>query len=270
MEGITVSNLSYAYQGAKEALKDVSFHVTAGKKLAVLGANGSGKSTLIQHFNGLILAQRGSVKIQGNLVIKKNLKSLRQRVGIIFDQPDDQILASTVLEDVAFGPRNLRLSEEEVQHRVKEALEQMKIEELGEASPYELSLGQKKKVAIAGVLAMKPEILVFDEPFSGLDPNSREGLRLALDELHQFGHTLIFTTHNVDIAYEWADEILILKEGQVLHHGGVEALEDEALVKKGNLELPTIVKLLTGTGIIGKHTKEGNRKIKEALEIENR
>ncbi len=267
MEGITVTNLSYTYQGAREALKDVSFHVTAGKKLAVLGANGSGKSTLIQHFNGLILPQKGTVKIRGEFVEKKNLKTLRQKVGIIFDQPDDQILASTVYEDVAFGPRNLRLSEEEVQQRVKQALEQMEIEELGKASPYELSLGQKKKVAIAGVLAMKPEVLVFDEPFSGLDPLSREGLKKALDALHRLGHTLIFTTHNVDIAYQWADQLLILKEGQVLHSGRVEALEDEKLVSKGNLELPTLVKILQGTGISEKNPAIINRTLKEALDI---
>ncbi|NBG87101.1 energy-coupling factor ABC transporter ATP-binding protein [Isachenkonia alkalipeptolytica] len=268
MEGISVSKMSYTYQGEQPALKNVSFNVTSGKKLAILGANGSGKSTLIQHFNGLILPQKGTVKIREDFVEKKNLKTLRQKVGIIFDQPDDQILASTVWEDVAFGPRNLRLAEEEVQHRVKKALKQMEIEELGEFSPYELSLGQKKKVAIAGVLAMKPEILVFDEPFSGLDPGSREGLKKALDTLHGRGHTLIFTTHNVDIAYQWADQLLILKEGQVLHSGGVEALENEDLLSKGNLELPGLVKLLQGTGIAGKDSAEINRTLKEALGIE--
>ncbi len=268
MKEITVSKLSYSYPGEKSALKDVSFRLNPGKKLAILGANGSGKSTLIQHFNGLILPQQGTVQIGGDLVAKGNLKTLRQKVGIIFDQPDDQILASTVSEDVAFGPRNLRLSEEEVRRRVTKALEQMEIAELGEASPYELSLGQKKKVAIAGVLAMKPEILVFDEPFSGLDPASREGLKKALDALHKLGHTLIFTTHNVDIAYQWADQLLILKEGRVLHSGDVNALEDEKLVSRGNLELPTSVKILQGTGITGNSPMDMNRALKEALSIE--
>lgn len=267
MEGITVSNLSYTYHGSRTALREVSFQVIPGKKLAILGANGSGKSTLIQHFNGLIPVQKGKVEIQGDRVEKKNLTTLRQKVGIIFDQPDDQILASTVWEDVAFGPRNLRLSEEEVRCRVKEALGQMEIEDLGEESPYELSLGQKKKVAIAGVLAMKPDFLVFDEPFSGLDPGSREGLKKALDDLHRQGHTLIFTTHNVDIAYQWADQLLILKEGRVLHSGEVDALEDEDLVLKGNLELPTMVKLLKDTGIMGKDPVKINRTLKEALDI---
>lgn len=268
MNSIMVSELSYSYSGSKQALKDVSFQMDLGKKLAILGANGSGKSTLMQHFNGLILPQKGKISM-GNLVVEqKNLKILRQKVGMIFDQPDDQIIASKVSEDLAFGPRNLRCSEEDVYRRVEEALSRMGIEDLRETSPYELSLGQKKKVAIAGVLAMEPEILVLDEPFTGLDPSSREGLKKALDELHQQGHTLIITTHNVDIAYEWADELMILKEGEVLYTGGVEALENELLVNEGNLESPRIVKLLEKTGITGKNAKEGNQKIKEALGIE--
>ncbi len=268
MKGILVSELSYTYSGNKQALKNVSFQLDRGKKLAILGANGSGKSTLIQHFNGLILPQKGKVTMGNHGVEQKNLKILRQKVGIIFDHPDDQIIASKVSEDIAFGPRNLRCSEEEVFRRVKEALSQMGIEELQDSSPYELSLGQKKKVAIAGVLAMKPEILVLDEPFTGLDPSSREGLKKALEDLHHQGHTLVITTHNVDMAYEWADELLILKEGEVLYTGVVEALEDKELVKKGNLESPGVVRLLENTGITGKNIEEGNRKIKEALGIE--
>lgn len=268
MNGIIVSGLSYTYSGNKQALKEINFQLDLGKKLAILGANGSGKSTLMQHFNGLILPQKGSVSMGNIEVEQKNLKILRQKVGMIFDQPDDQIIASKVSEDVAFGPRNLRCSEEDVCRRVEGALSRMGIEDLRETSPYELSLGQKKKVAIAGVLAMKPEILVLDEPFTGLDPSSREGLKKALDDLYQQGHTLIITTHNVDIAYEWADELLILKEGEVLFSGGVEALEDKDLVKEGNLESPEIVRLLENTGIRGKNAKEGNQKIKEALGIE--
>lgn len=247
MAVLEVSNLSYAYPDKTLALQDVSFQIPAKSKVAILGANGSGKSTLLQHLNGLTVAQSGSVSVLGQRISKKNLRDIRKTVGIVFDNPDEQLFSTLVYEDIAFGPRNLGYDEKTVAQKVEEMMALLDITHLRDRPPFNLSLGQKKRVAIAGVLAMEPSIMVFDEPFSGLDPCTLQQFLETLDDLFLRGHTLIVTTHDVDIVYGWANEFVILQEGQVLARGGKKLLEDEMLMQQARLKTPDLYNIFCST-----------------------
>ena len=264
MSILNISNLSYSYPDKTVALHQINLSINH-KKVAILGANGSGKSTLLQHFNGLIIPQHGEVFIKNLAVTKSNLRDIRKQVGIVFDSPDSQLFSTTVNEDIAFGPRNLGLSEEEIKIRVDKAVELVGLQNLRDKTPFNLSLGQKKKAAIAGVLAMNPEIMVFDEPFSGMDPYSLGQLLKILEILCEKNHTLIIATHDLDIAYGWAEEFIILHEGMVLAQGGTELLEDRSLMHKANLTLPIIRKVFDETPIKAKTPEEGNIVLKRLL-----
>lgn len=244
---IEIRNLSYRYHDGTKALKDVFLEVRRHRKLALLGANGSGKTTLLTHLNGLLLPQSGSVKIFGEALEKKNLRFVRQKVGILFDNPDNQLFSTTVFDDVAFGPFNMNCSESEIQRRTEEALTAVGIRDLAGKPPHNLSLGQKKKAAIAGLLSMDLELYAMDEPFSGLDPQSVGEFLEILDALHRRGCTLIISTHNVDLAYSWADDIVIIADGRITAIGGYEILHDELLLKNSRLELPTLVQIFAST-----------------------
>lgn len=193
-------------------------------------------------------------------MLKENLNEVRRAVGLLFDNPDNQLFSTTVSGDVAFGPRNLKLDPEIIEIRVKESLQLLGIEELAERPPYCLSLGQKKRAAIAGLLAMKPRMLAFDEPFSGLDPDVGSQFRDILDQLVEQGTTLIYSTHDVNLAYAWADQVVVMSKGKVLQAGEVDLLCDEELMRKASLPLPVLARLF-------KNSREKPRTVEEAMEV---
>lgn len=248
MNAIEIENLSYRYPDGTEALKDVSLTLQGRRKLALLGSNGSGKSTLLAHLNGLIPAQTGLVRIFELPVTNRNLRLVRQKVAILFDNPDNQLFSATVFDDVAFGPFNMGCPDPEIRQRTDEALHRVGLDTLRDRPPQNLSLGQKKKAAIAGLLAMSPELLVMDEPFSGLDPGSIAEFLAILDVLYENEVTQVLSTHDVDRAYAWADEVAILKDGRLLASGPWELLHDPALMRESELRLPTLVQLFERTG----------------------
>lgn len=243
MKEIDIKNLKYTYPDGTLAIDDMSMNIKGSKRVAILGSNGSGKSTLLQHLNGLILPQAGNISINGNRVEKENLEEIRKTVGYVFDNPDDQLFSTTVYEDIAFGPRNLLYDEKKVSKILDRVMDLVNIRELKDRQPHNLSLGQKRKVAIAGVLAMEPEIMILDEPFSGLDPISLDQFLEIFNRLHELGHTLIVTTHDVDIAYAWADEFILLNEGKLIAHGDITLLENREIISRTNLNLPTIYEI---------------------------
>ena len=215
---LEVKNLKYSYNAEYKALKGVSLKVDKGDMVALLGKNGAGKSTLFLHLNGIYEPDEGQVFIDGEELKydKKSLLKFRQKVGIVFQNPDDQIFAPTVEEDVAFGPLNLGLPMEEVQKRVVESLARVGMSGFEKTAPHHLSGGQKKRVAIAGILAMKPEVMVLDEPTAGLDPQGVVDLSKLLDELNEEGITIIISTHEVDLVPNYADKVFVLVDGKLI------------------------------------------------------
>lgn len=215
---ITINNLSYAYPDGTQALKNINLSIKANERVALIGANGSGKSTLQLHLNGLLMPQTGQVKVGEWEVIPENLSEVRNFVGVVFQNPDHQLFMTTVWEDVSFGPMNLGLEEKELQQRVKEAMKSVNIdpERYGNRNPDNLSGGEKKRVAIAGVLAMQPQILVLDEPSSQLDPRSR---RQLINLLNSLPLTQLIATHDLDLALELCDRTVVLSEGEIVYDG---------------------------------------------------
>lgn len=243
MYAVEVIGLSHFYPDGTQALKDVNLTVQEGTKIAILGPNGSGKSTLFYHLNGLFLPQNGKVIIKGEEITKKNIDWVRRCVGLVFQDSDDQLFAPTVYDDIAFGPRNLGLPEHEVEKRVKNALEMFGIKEYEKRNPDNLSGGEKKKAAVAGVLAMEPNVLVFDEPTAGLDPSSTVDIIEIMDELNTEGKSIIISTHDVDMASTWADEIYLLKKGEVYSSGKPEEIfGNMKALRQTKLTFPTIIK----------------------------
>ncbi|MHA1572599.1 MAG: energy-coupling factor ABC transporter ATP-binding protein [Alphaproteobacteria bacterium] len=225
---IDIRNVSFAYPDGVSALEDVSLHVERNERVAILGANGAGKSTLLYHLNGIFLSN-GCVRILGATVSKRNLKSIRQKVGMIFQNPDDQLFCPTVYDDVAFGPRNLSLPQDEVERRVSEALGAVDMAGFENRSAFHLSFGQKKRVAIATVLAMDSEILALDEPTSNLDPKGRREL---VNLLKRLGRTQIVVTHDLNLAAEMCQRAVVLHKGRKKADGPTaEVLGDAALLR---------------------------------------
>ena len=221
---LEASEVDYSYPGGEQALKTISVGFAKGRRTAVLGRNGSGKSTLFSLLNGIQRPQRGEVLFQGDPLryTRRELKLLRSRVGVVFQEPDNQLFSASIQEDISFGPMNLGLEKSEVKQRVDTAMAAVGLTALAGRPVHALSHGEKKRVCIAGVLAMQPEILVLDEPTAGLDPAMTRELTALLDQLHRQGLTLILATHNVDFAYAWADDICILDQGTVAFQGSVD------------------------------------------------
>ena len=243
---LEVKNLKYSYNSDYQALKGVSLKVEKGEMVALLGKNGAGKSTLFLHLNGIYQPDEGQVFIDGEELKydKKSLLKFRQKVGIVFQNPDDQIFAPTVEEDVAFGPLNLGLSMEEVQDRVEESLARVGMSGFEKTAPHHLSGGQKKRVAIAGILAMKPEIMVLDEPTAGLDPQGVVNLSKLLDELNEEGITIIISTHEVDLVPNYADRVFVLVDGILIGEGTPkEIFAQPEILEKANLKVPIVTDL---------------------------
>ena len=243
---LEVQNIKYSYNKDYQALKGVSLKVEKGEMVALLGKNGAGKSTLFLHLNGIYEPDEGKVFIDGEELKydKKSLLKFRQKVGIVFQNPDDQIFAPTVEEDVAFGPLNLKLPMEEVQKRVTESLARVGMSGFEKKAPHHLSGGQKKRVAIAGILAMQPEIMVLDEPTAGLDPQGVRGLSKLLKELNDEGITIIISTHEVDLVPNYAKKVFVLVDGLLIAEGTPkEIFAQPEILDQANLEVPIVTEL---------------------------
>ncbi|GAA1772523.1 ABC transporter ATP-binding protein [Luedemannella helvata] len=236
---LEISSLSYAYPDGSPALRGVDLHVARGERVAILGPNGAGKTTLVLHLNGILHGGDGSVRVGGLAVEPQDrarLMEIRRRVGIVFQDPDDQLFMPTVAEDVAFGPANLGLRGADLAERVDEALAAVDMADYRTRAPHHLSFGQRRRVAVATVLAMRPEILVLDEPSSNLDPASRRELSQILRAQPV---TLLMVTHDLPYALELCPRSVILDAGRVVADGPtVELLADEALMRQHRLELP--------------------------------
>jgi len=253
---IELQGVSFTYPGTITALDSFSAAVVRGRRTAVLGQNGSGKTTLFSLMNGLQRPQSGAVLFNGEPVRydRPGLLKLRQAVGMVFQDPDSQLFSACIYEDISFGPLNLGLPEAEVRRRVEKALKQMKLEELENRPTHSLSFGQKKRACIAGVLAMQPEVLVLDEPFAGLDPVMAVEFMAILDDLHAAGTTLIIATHDLDLAYAWADDAIILQNGRLLAQGSALELLTQPQVHTELGAAPLVAEIsraLALTGIRG-------------------
>ena len=235
---LEIGNLSFAYPDGRQALRGVTFALEPGEKVAILGPNGAGKSTLLLHLNGL-LHGNGDVYVMGHRVMeddKKTLGLIRSLVGLVFQDPDDQLFSPTVYDDVAFGPIYMGLSEDEIDDRVLRALSLVGLDGYADRMPFHLSGGEKKRAAIATVLSMNPQILVLDEPSAGLDPGARRGLITLLDRLDQ---TILVTTHDLHMVKEILPRSIVMDGGIVVADGPTEdILSDQALLESHGLEMP--------------------------------
>jgi cobalt/nickel transport system ATP-binding protein len=233
---LEVRKLHFSYPDGQEAIKDMSFVIHHGESVGIIGANGAGKSTLLMLLMGIFFPHSGEVLVGDVHVAKKTLPMIRQSLGLVFQDPDDQLFMTSVFEDVAFGPRNYGLDEEEVEARVDEALEKVGIPHLKHRAPFKLSGGEKRAAAIAAVLAMHPDLLIMDEPTSALDPKAR---RRVIELLKSFGHTKIITSHDLDMVLDTCRRVIVLRAGEVAADGAAgDILSDETLLDSCGLELP--------------------------------
>lgn len=246
MHLIETRDLCYAYPNRVTALDQINFVAPRNARIAVIGSNGAGKSTLFKHFNGIFKPTAGQVLIRGEPITKQNIKEIRKFVGIVFQNADDQIFSPTVEQDVAFGPTNLGLDPDTIHHRVHESLRVVGIEHLAHRVPHHLSGGEKKRVAIAGVIAMEPEVLVLDEPTAGLDPRGVADLDTFINSLSKkYGMTVIFSTHDVGLVPEIADFIYVMDKGRIVASGTVdEIFLQPEMLKKARLDIPVLPRLL--------------------------
>ena len=250
--GIILDNVSYTYQEgtpfASAALSDVSLSIEDGSYTAIIGHTGSGKSTILQLLNGLLVPTEGSVRVFDTLItstsVNKQIRQIRKQVGLVFQFAENQIFEETVLKDVAFGPQNFGVSVEEAEAIAREKLALVGIDEsLFERSPFELSGGQMRRVAIAGILAMKPKILVLDEPAAGLDPIGRKELMTLFKKLHQDGITIVLVTHLMDDVAEFADQVYVMEKGKLVKSGKPSLVfQNVEFMEKIQLGVPKITR----------------------------
>lgn len=236
-DAIQITQLSFSYPDGRQALSDINLTVAVGEKVAIVGPNGAGKSTLLLHLNGTLRGQgRGQVRIAGLEVVDKTVRWVRARVGLVFQDPDDQLFSTSVLDDVAFGPLHLGLPLDQVYRRASQALAAVGMSGYEEQMPHHLSLGERKRIAIATVLAMEPEILVLDEPSSGLDPRARRNLISLLRRLPQ---TMVLASHDMRLVWDLCPRTIILDGGRLVADGPtVQLLQDQALMERHGLEVP--------------------------------
>lgn len=239
-------NMEYRYPDGTRALRGLSLAVKKGVKTAFLGPNGAGKTTLFLHFNGILRPTGGSLRFAGKDVRydHSSLMELRKHVGIVFQDPDAQLFSASVLQEVSFGPMNMGLSREQVMQRVYGAMEATAITSLKDRPTHFLSDGQKKRVSIADILAMDPAVIIFDEPTACLDPKLKQQVMELLDRLNRDGKTVILSTHDVDLAYSWADYIFVVKDGALAGEGLPEKVfQDDSLLQRADLEKPWLIEI---------------------------
>ncbi|MGE7949582.1 energy-coupling factor ABC transporter ATP-binding protein [Lysinibacillus sp. NPDC093688] len=238
-----LTHLSYAYADGTHALTDITLQIPKGKKIALLGHNGAGKSTLFQHLNGILKPTAGSITFQGTALnySRKALKDLRQQVGIVFQDADNQLFSGTVKQDIAFGPMNLGWTTEKMEENIAWAVAQTEVEALLDKPIHFLSVGQKKRVAMAGVLAMEPSVLLLDEPTAGLDNYYSAQVLHYLATLENGERSILLATHDIPLAYEWADQIIVMEAGRIIYNGDpVELFFQEDLLERAHLERPWV------------------------------
>lgn len=240
---IELKEVSYEYPNGKTAVDKVSFRINHGESVGLIGENGAGKSTLLSLMPGLIMPQSGTVDIGGTILTKKTMPYIRQSLGYIFQDSDDQLFMPTVYEDVAFGLRNHGMEEDEVEKVVKSSLERVGILHLSDRPAYRLSGGEKKAAAIASVIAMQPDILIMDEPSSALDPKARRRLMKLLDS---FSHTKLIAAHDLDLVLELCERVIVINEGCIVHDGkSQEILTNQTRLEECGLELPLMLQTYT-------------------------
>lgn len=272
---LQIQNLTFAYSKDKKALNQITLEILKGEKIAVLGPNGAGKSTFFLALNGVLKPQEGEILYQGNKITKKNLNEIRKNVGIVFQDADQQMIASTVQAEISFGPMNLKLPKEEVVKRVDEALTYMDISHLKDRPPHYLSGGEKKRVSIADIIAMQSEVILFDEPTAALDPVSADMLEEVLHKLGEEEKTILISTHDVDFAYRWADRILVFWEGSIIADGEPSFIfQNEDIIRRAHLKRPMLLELyevLVEKKILyaKMHKPKTVCELKERLEIES-
>ncbi|HWQ73390.1 MAG TPA: ABC transporter ATP-binding protein [Desulfitobacteriaceae bacterium] len=233
---LLLRDIHYSYPDGFQAINGLSFSIRQGESVGIIGANGAGKSTLLMLLMGILFPSRGEILLRKMPVTKKTLPKLREKLGMVFQDPDDQLFMTTVYDDVAFGPRNYKLDETEVKLRVERSLELVGISHLYDRAPFKLSEGQKRAAAIASILSMQPEILVMDEPTAALDPKSR---RKVMNLLHNIGQTKIITSHDLDMVFDLCERTIVLKNGVIAADGLTsEILADAGLMEACGLELP--------------------------------
>jgi len=233
---VEVENLRHTYADGTAAVRGISFRIHHGESVAIVGANGAGKSTLLLHLNGYLTPTEGRVRIGDHALTKETVQEVRRTVGMVFQDPDDQLFMPTVYDDVAFGPLNLGLPPQEVEGRVADALQRVEALHLKDRPPYRLSGGEKRAVAIASVLSMLPDILVMDEPTTGLDPRHR---RRLIGLLKSFHHTRIIASHDLDLVLDVCERTIVIHEGEVTADGPTaEIFRDEDLLARSHLEKP--------------------------------
>lgn len=231
---IEVERLTLRYPGGIDALREISFSVASGESVAIVGANGAGKSTLLHALAGIIPASEGCIRVGGTELNKRTLTEIRSKLGLVFQNPDDQLFMPVLREDIAFGPRNYGVKEEEVQARIADTLKKLHIEHLSDRSPLRMSGGEKRIAAIATVLCMRPDVLLFDEPSAFLDPKTRRSLIRLLGQLKE---TKLIATHDLALAVDLCDRVLVLRNGQIVASGKPhELFFDESLMDECGLE----------------------------------
>ena len=241
---LEICNLYYSYDNRNNVLSDINLGIKKGEKIAILGANGAGKSTLFLNMNGVYNNRSGEIFLYGAKITRKNINTLRQNVGYVFQEADSQIVGTTVLNEVSFGLVNLGLPESEIQKRTISILKEMGLYNYKDKPPHYLSGGEKKRVAIAGVIAMQPEIILFDEPMASLDPGSSLMFENILAKLENEGKTIIISTHNTDFAYKWAERIIVLDNGSIIANDKpVKIFTSDEILKRANLGKPMFLQV---------------------------
>lgn len=236
---IEARELYYSYPDGHKAVNGMSFTIHHGESVGIIGMNGAGKSTILMLLMGIIFPDSGEVLVGDIHLTKKTMAAIRQRLGMVFQNPDDQLFMPTVFDDAAFGPRNYKLDEKEVENRVNNALALVGISDLKDRVPYKLSGGEKRAAAIASVLSMQPDVLIMDEPTSALDPKAR---RRVMELLKSFEHTKIITSHDLDMVYDLCSRVIVIKDGRVAADGPAnEILTDRGLLDNCGLELPLAI-----------------------------
>ncbi|KKI90921.1 cobalt ABC transporter ATPase [Bacillus sp. SA1-12] len=254
------------------ALNQINLSIEKGKKIALLGNNGAGKSTLFLLMNGILKPTSGSIFYRGKKLTykRKEIQQLRQQVGIVFQNSETQLFSSSVYEDIKYGPKNLHLPIEEIERRVKEVITLTETESLKDKPPHFLSIGQKKRVAIAGIVAIDPELMVLDEPTAGLDPYYSKRTMEILGKINHRNRTVLLSTHDVDLAYEWADEVIILNNGHLLAQGiPVEVFNQREILEKSHLQKPWMMEVferLQGTNLSNKKYPRSKAELFEMME----